>query len=159
MPQLTSLCSCSCTNFPTKLLKADASLGCNLSGAESLSAAGRRRKDGKGRQVSGRPNKCSLLSQKTAQIFKSEMNPRDIESTLHMETLKLGSKGSGDSVLVLMHVTYLAHSLCTYIQLTSTFLHALSPPDYWSGLGSTPPATVHVQNMLHSFDEAKKRKT
>ena len=38
-----------------------------------------------------------------------EMNPRDIESTLHIETLKLGSKGSGDSVLVLMHVTYLAH--------------------------------------------------
>ena len=83
----------------------------------------------------------------------------NIESILHIETLKLGSKGSGDSVLVLMHVTYLAHLLCTYIQLTSTFLHALSPPDYWSGLGSAPPATAHVQNMLHSFDEAKKRKT
>ena len=41
------------------------------------------------RQVSGRPNKCSRLSQKTAeeleaQLFESEMNPRDIESTLHI---------------------------------------------------------------------------
>ena len=43
-----------------------------------------------------------------------EMNPRDIESTLHIETLKLGSKGSGDSVLVLVHVTYFAHLLCMY---------------------------------------------
>ena len=54
---------------------------------------------GKGRQVSGRPNKCSLVS------------------TLYIETLKLGSKGSGDSVLVLMHVTYLAHLL--YIMKSS----------------------------------------
>ena len=48
------------------------------------------------------------------------MNPRDTESTLHIETLKLGSKESGDSVLVLMHVTYLAHLLCTYIQYILT---------------------------------------
>ena len=82
---------------------------------------------GKGRQVSGRPNKCSLLSQKTAEELEAqpEMN---IESTLHIETLKLGSKGSGDSVLVLMHVTYLSHLLCAYIQLTSTFLHAHASP-------------------------------
>ena len=79
------------------------------------------------------------------------MNPRDIESNLDIETLKLGSKESGDSVLVLMHVTYLAHLLCTYIQLTSTFLHAqASPPDYCSRLGSAPTATAHAQNVLHS---------
>jgi len=73
-------------------------------------------------------------------------------------TLKLGSKGSGDSVLVLMHVTYLSHLLCTYIQLSSTLLHAqASPPDYCSGLGSAPPATAHAQNVLHSETKSKVR--
>ena len=85
------------------------------------------------------------------------MNPRDIESTLHIEILNLGSKGSGDSVLAFMHVTYLAHSLCTYIQLTSVPLHAqVSPPDYCSGLGSVPSATAHAQNVLHSKVHPKK---
>ena len=85
------------------------------------------------------------------------MNPRDIESTLHIEILKLGSKRNGDSVLAFMHVTYLAHSLCTYIQLTSVPLHAqASPPDYSSGLGSVPPATAHAQNVLHSKVHPKK---
>ena len=84
------------------------------------------------------------------------MNPRVIESILHIETLKLGSKGSSDSVLTLMHVTYLVHLLRTY--LTSTFLHVqASPPGYCSGLGSAPPATAHAQNVLHLETKSKVR--
>ena len=56
---------------------------CQQEGGEKVTS------HGKGRQVSGRPNKCSRLSQKTAeeleaQLFESEINPRDIESTLHI---------------------------------------------------------------------------
>ena len=68
------------------------------------------------------------------------MNPRDIESILHIKTLKLGSKGRGDSILVLMHVTYLVHLLCT---------------DFCSGLGSAPPATAHAHNVFHSETKSK----
>ena len=78
----------------------------------------------------------------------------DIQSTLHIETLKLGSKGSGDSVLVLMHVTYLAHS---YIQLTSAFLPAqASPPDYCSGLGTRPVMELDMSSTLSNLLTFKK---
>ena len=65
----------------------------------------------------------SLLSQKTAEELK-EMNPRDIESTLHIETLKLSSKGSGDSVLVLIHVTYYVYR--AFMPIKYNTLHFMS---------------------------------
>ena len=82
------------------------------------------------------------------------MNPMDIESTLHIETLRLGSKGSAlylfSCILLAFHIYYVRiYSLPVYAQA--------SPPDYCSGLGSAPPATAHVQNVLHWETNSKVR--
>ena len=90
---MRSMSTCSCTNLPPELLKADASLGRNLSGAD-------------------RP--CQ--QQEGGENVKSH-------GRLMEETFKLDGRmlGSGDSVPVLMHVTYLAH-LLTVCSLASQTL-------------------------------------
>ena len=80
--------------------------------------------------------------------------PKGLESTLHIETLKLGGKRSGDSVLVLMRVTYLAYLLRVYSLPVHSYMHR---PRYYSGLGSAPTATVHAQNVSHSETKLKVR--
>ena len=58
--------------------------------------------------------------------FYSEMNPGDVESTLCKEVFKLNSRllGSGDTVLVLIPVPYLAH-LYIYICAIHTSIYVL----------------------------------
>ena len=71
--------------------------------------------------------------------------------------------GSGNSVLVLMHITYLAHLLtvCSLAGQTLSASGGSALRDYYavhshmcpqiicSGLGSAPTATAHAQNVLH----------
>ena len=80
--------------------------------------------------------------------------------------------GSGDSVLVLMHVTFLAHLLTVCSLATQTlsasggsgsqdhafYQYILTCTGLASGLGSAPTATAHAQNVLHSENKYVQKK-
>jgi len=88
-------------------------------------------------------------------LIWSEPKGHTIHSSRRLETLKLGSKGSGDSVLVLMHVSLHIYYVPIYSVPVHSYMHRPHPQIICSGLDSAPTATAHVQNVLHSETKSK----
>ena len=134
-----------------------------------------------GRLVSWWPSEGSLVSQKAAEELTQLRHYVPSNPKWTQETFKLDGRmlGSGDSVLVLMHVTFLAHLLTVCSLATQTLSasggsgsqdHAFyqyiltctglawRPQIICSGLGSAPTATAHAQNVLHSENKYVQKK-